>query len=290
VDQEAIERTGFRVVVDYSLGAASEILPEILRSLGCNSIDLNAGVGLTRTPRSSAEYQTAFDQLGNIVSALHYDMGAMLDVNGERLHMVDGSGRRIPQMEMLAAMAALVFRSQPGTTVAVPVDAPSAFESLAAGCGGKILRTRLDGQSLMAAASQKSVRLAGDGRGRYIFPTLHPTFDGMFSLAKLLELLAHERTALHDVLKALPSWHMRETDVPCPWDKKGRVMRLLGEQYRERRVRTADGIKIGLGDEWVLILPDPDEPQFHLVAEAGTDSEAAALADKYASIVTGLQR
>ena len=36
-------------------------------------------------------------------------------------------------------------------------------------------------------------------------------------------------------------------------------------------------------------LPDPDEPQFHLVAEAHSAPEAKALVDKYAGIVTGLQ-
>ena len=83
---------------------------------------------------------------------------------------------------------------------------------------------------------------------------------------------------------------MREVNVACPWDKKGAVMRMVSEQYRERRMRTVDGIKIQLEDEWVLILPDPDEPQFHLVAEGRSDDEAQALVEKYGSIVTGLQR
>jgi len=67
-------------------------------------------------------------------------------------------------------------------------------------------------------------------------------------------------------------------------------MRMLGEQYRERRARALDGIKIQLGDDWVLVLPDPDEPQFHLVAEAPSETEAQELVEKYAGIVTGLQQ
>jgi mannose-1-phosphate guanylyltransferase/phosphomannomutase len=142
----------------------------------------------------------------------------------------------------------------------------------------------------MAAASQKGVLLAGDGRGRTIVPMLHPAYDGMFTLVKLLELLSTARLKLHDVVATLPAWFIQETDVSCPWDKKGRVMRMLGEQYRDRRARASDGIKIQLGDDWVLILPDPDEPRFHLVAEGPSDTEAKALVDKYASIVQGLQQ
>ncbi|MDQ2744141.1 MAG: nucleotidyl transferase, partial [Chloroflexota bacterium] len=235
-------------------------------------------------------YEAAFEQLANIVSALNFDLGAMLDVSGERMHLVDGTGAQVPQMKAVAAMTRLVFTQHPGATVAVPVDAPSVFETLAAAHGGTILRTRLDSQSLMVAAQKDDVRLGGDGRGRIIFPDFHSTFDGMFGLVKLLELLSRERTTLHEVVADLPVWHIKETDVACPWDKKGRVMRLLGEQYRERRVRTLDGIKIQLGEDWVLILPDPDEPQFHLVAEAQSDDEAEVLVNKYAEIVTGLRQ
>jgi mannose-1-phosphate guanylyltransferase/phosphomannomutase len=289
VDREAIAQTGYRIVVDYSLGATSEIFPGILRSLGCEVIDLNASYGLTRTVRSNPEYQTAFAQLAHIVGAVGFDLGVMLDVNGERLEVVDGTGRRLTQMQILVALASLVFQQNTGATVAVPVDAPAAFDTLAAKHGGKVTRTRVDAQALMSAATQKGVVLGGDGRGRTIFPVLHPAFDAMLTVAKLLELLSHARATLHEVIAGLPPWHVQESDVQCPWDKKGRVMRMLGEQYRERRVRASDGIKIQLGPDWVLILPDPDEPQFHLVSEAQSDDEARALIEKYGSIVTGLQ-
>jgi mannose-1-phosphate guanylyltransferase / phosphomannomutase len=290
VDAEAMRLHCYRLAVDYSLGSTSDILPPLLQSLGCDVIGLNANQGLTRQQRSAPDYETAIEQLARIVAAVRFDLGVMFDVGGERLHLVDSEGNRVPQMQVLAALASLVFQQSEGAAVAVPVDAPSVFDTLASTYGGKIIRTRLDGESIMAAANQRGVRLAGDGRGRTIFPALHPAFDALFSLAKLLELLSVSNVRLPTVVAALPPWHMREADVPCPWDKKGAVMRLVSEQYRDRRVRTADGIKIQLEDEWVLILPDPDEPQFHLVAEGQSDDEAQALVEKYGSIVTGLQR
>jgi mannose-1-phosphate guanylyltransferase/phosphomannomutase len=290
VDREAIEHSGFRLVVDYSMGTTSHILPALLRSLGCHLIDLNANQGLTRAPRSLVEYSTAFEQLASIVSIVKFSLGAMLDFNGEHLYLADGVGERVPSMQALAAIASLVFQQTPGATVVVTADAPTVFEDLAQQHGGTVLRTGLDPHGLMTAARQKGVALAGDGKGAVIFPEFSPFFDGMYSLAKLLELLSRAHTSFQAAVAALPAWHQAETDVACPWDKKGRVMRLLSEQYRERRVRSSDGIKIQLGDNWVLILPDPDEPQFHLVVEAESDKEAEALVDTYAGIVADLQR
>jgi mannose-1-phosphate guanylyltransferase/phosphomannomutase len=66
-------------------------------------------------------------------------------------------------------------------------------------------------------------------------------------------------------------------------------MRILSEQYRERREDPIDGVKIDLGEEWVLVLPDADRPLFHVLAESRSRDSAQALADKYARVVTGLQ-
>jgi len=44
-----------------------------------------------------------------------------------------------------------------------------------------------------------------------------------------------------------------------------------------------------LGEEWVLVLPDPDRPFVNVYAESGTADQAEGLADKHARIVEGFQ-
>jgi mannose-1-phosphate guanylyltransferase/phosphomannomutase len=39
----------------------------------------------------------------------------------------------------------------------------------------------------------------------------------------------------------------------------------------------------------VLILPDPDGPFFHVIAEGCSDDQARVLTEKYAGLVAGLQ-
>ena len=65
---------------------------------------------------------------------------------------------------------------------------------------------------------------------------------------------------------------------------------MLNESYGNGRSGSVDGIHIDLGEEWVLVLPDADRPYFHIVAEGRTQRSANSLAEKYASIVNGLQR
>jgi mannose-1-phosphate guanylyltransferase/phosphomannomutase len=131
--------------------------------------------------------------------------------------------------------------------------------------------------------------MVGDGAGAFAFPDFHPAFDGMYALMKLLEALAHFNTQLSEVVHGLPPYHLIRTQVNCPWEYKGKVMRILSEQYRERREEPIDGVKIDLGEEWVLVLPDADRPLFHVLAESRSRDSAQALADKYARVVSGLQ-
>jgi mannose-1-phosphate guanylyltransferase/phosphomannomutase len=190
----------------------------------------------------------------------------------------------------MAVMTSLFLRKYRGGTVAVPVTAPNALQHIAQRHEGHILHTKVLPHALMTAASREGVVLAANDLGGFVFPAMQPAFDGMLAIASLLELLATFNMRLSEVVDDLPQYYLSRTTVNCPWENKGKVMRILSEQYRERRARPIDGIKIDLGKEWVLVLPDADRPLFHIVAESVSHDQAQALAEKYARVVSGLQQ
>jgi len=142
----------------------------------------------------------------------------------------------------------------------------------------------------MGMSAHQGVIMAADGGGNFVFPQFQPAIDGLMAVVKLLEFLASQKTSLADIVANLPAFHVSHREVTCPWEAKGTVMRLLNQQYKDRRADLIDGIKILLGEgEWVLILPDPDFPKFHVHAEARSDAEAQDLVERYARIVEGLR-
>jgi mannose-1-phosphate guanylyltransferase/phosphomannomutase len=188
-------------------------------------------------------------------------------------------------------MAALALRQTGSGTIVVPVNLSNVFEHIAAQYGGQVKRTKLDSQSLMEASSREGVIMAGDGAGSFIFPQFQSAIDGLMATAKLLEFLATQQTRLSEVIASLPPFSVAKKKVPCPWEAKGTVMRLLNERYRDHRRELIDGIKVILNDEeWTLILPDPDRPVFHVYAESNSAEQAEALADEYAHLVEELQK
>jgi mannose-1-phosphate guanylyltransferase/phosphomannomutase len=237
-----------------------------------------------------AEFEKALKELALITGALDTHLGVRLDVGGEKIFLVDHRGQYVPEVAASAAMAALALRANPGETIVIPVHMPSIFEQIAAEHDGNVQRCKVDPHDLMARSGDEGVVMATDGMGNFVFPQFQAAIDGLMATVKLLEFLATQQTSLANVVAGLPSFHVVQQEVSCPWEAKGTVMRLLNQQYKDRRADLIDGIKILLGDkEWVLILPDPDYPKFHVYAEARTDREAQDLVDRYVRIVEGLQ-
>ncbi|MDB5094324.1 MAG: hddC2, partial [Candidatus Eremiobacteraeota bacterium] len=108
-------------------------------------------------------------------------------------------------------------------------------------------------------------------------------FDGIYATAKIMELLAAERRNLSELVAMIPEWHMAGRVVPCPWDRKGAVMRSLHDEAAHAgngKVETLDGIRLERPNGWVLVLPDATEASVNIWAEGASDVDAARYADE----------
>jgi mannose-1-phosphate guanylyltransferase/phosphomannomutase len=290
VNVDAIRQADLKIVVDYAYAPSSEVLPQIMTELGVEVVPLASHVNGEKMSVSPQEFEKALNELTLITGALGKHLGMRLDVGGEKIFLVDRQGRYVPEVIAGAAMVTLALQASPGGTIVVPVHLSGIFEQIAAEYGGTVLRSKMDSHDLMDMSNREGVIMATDGGGNYVFPRFHPALDGIMATAKLLEFLATQQTTLAEVVAGLPAFHVGHREVSCPWEAKGTVMRLLNQEYKDRRAELIDGIKILLGDrEWVLILPDPDYPRFHVYAEGRNDSEAQELVSRYVRIIEGLQ-
>jgi len=287
---EAIRQAKFKIIADYAYAPTSEVLQPILSTLDVEVVPLAARVDGEKMSVLPEEFDKALQTLQIITGALGAQLGVRLDVGGEKVFLVDHHGHLVPPVSASAALAMLAWRANEGGAIVVPVHLPGIFEKIAKDCGGRVVRCKVDLHDLAETAARRGVIMAADGTGNCIFPQFQPSIDGLITTVKLIEFLAAQQTTLADVVAGLPPYYVDHREVSCPWEAKGTVMRLLNEQYKSRRAELIDGIKIVMGEgEWVLILPDPDFPRFHVYVEARSDSEAKALADRYVRIVEGLR-
>ena len=284
-----IEAAQFKIVVNYSQGTSSLYLPQLLEQLGVDVIAINATVSET-VGRSFEMFQSQMRELAAITATLRAHFGVTIDAGGEKVFFVDERGRVINDLAFLAIMTKLVLGDQPGAAVSVPVYAPQVLERVAEEAGGRVQRARASAEALMQIAQRDTPAMVADGRGGFIWPSFHASFDGLLTIAKLLELLSLAKGPLSAFVDAAPEFHMARLKVDCPWEDKGRVMRLLAEEPRTAATKQVDGVKHVYDGEWVLVLPESDAPRFDVWAEARSEGKAWELVQGYAQRLETLRQ
>jgi mannose-1-phosphate guanylyltransferase / phosphomannomutase len=281
-DAEAIRGRGFRVVVEYSHSAVSLVLPLVLGAFGVEAIAAHPYAGEYAPPITVAE---ALEQTRRLVSAAGADLGVVLDESGERIYLIDEQANEVPvEQELLLFLSLLASDGKKGT-LALPTTVTSLAEPLVKGSSLEVRRVPASLAELTRTAASSDVVFAGSDTGGFVFPDFLPAYDGVASLAKLLELLAPIDQPLSELIGALPEPTVVHRVVRCPWARKGTVMRVLTERMKGKQVDTLDGIKVFEKHGWAQVLPDPDEPLVHVYAEGNTPEDAKSLEEEFGALV-----
>ncbi|WP_303720630.1 mannose-1-phosphate guanyltransferase [Malonomonas rubra] len=281
LDRDIIAKIKPRVVIDLNHSPAAEVLPALLNEIGCEVIELNSHIDEAYMPSALEDQTEAFERMGQIVTALKATAGFWLGASGERAVYIDGTGKVLSPTETLTLLSALVAKTRQEGAIALPIAAPHTIDEIAREHRIQVIRTKGDGRSLGVAATDSNVHLAGDLEGRFAFTAFQPHFDALFSIAKILELLARSGETLEGLLAQIPQRPYRRIQLPCSWECKGGIMRLMNEATTELQTTFIDGVKVHFGDDWVLVVPDPYRPLVHILAEATKEEKADALLEEY---------
>jgi mannose-1-phosphate guanylyltransferase/phosphomannomutase len=288
VDTDAIARTGFKLVLDYSFGTTSFVMPNVLAKLGAEVLVVNPYAATAAVMAS--DRQAAASHVADLVRASGAHLGAVIDPGGEHLTLVDDEGRVFTDDQALLLLLDLVVTSTRHAKVALPVAAPLAAEKICAAAGAEVLWTKLSAPHLMEVANSGGVTFAASQLGGYIFPRFLPAFDAVGTLVHLLAMLARGDERLSKLAGRLPPIHIVHEEVVTPWEQKGTVMRTTVERAQGRDVVLVDGIKLPEPDGWTLVVPDPEEPVTHVWAEGPSEAEARARAQEYAIRIRQIMR
>jgi mannose-1-phosphate guanylyltransferase/phosphomannomutase len=317
-DMQSIAERAFRLVIDYGRSAASNLLPELLGAMDVEALSLNMSGG--------ARHRGAYDVAENLASVrrlttvMNANLGVVFDPAAELLYLVDEQGEEVPLEKALLLYVRLVAeaaaerlaarqarkaaaaetaprrpaapaRESSRVRIALPLTVTGQAEALASGFNVRVERTQVSSPALTEAAGKAGVIFAGTNAGGYIFPQFLCAFDATVSLIKLLELLAPHPEPLSQLVADLPMSTLIHKTVACPWSLKGTVMRSITEEVQrtaEGEIGLLDGVRLVLGDAWVQVLPDADEPVFHVYAEAPTAGQSSSLADEFVGRVRAI--
>ena len=278
LDPDQIRARGLRVVVDAVEGAGGRIMPRLLEELGVACIPLHCGLS-GHFPHDPEPTPAHLAELGERVQQEGADLGLALDPDGDRLALVDETGRPLSEeLTLVLAMDFLLARQK--GPVAVNLSTTGLIEEVAARHDVEVFRTPVGEANVVETLLGKDCVVGGEGNGGVIYPTLHAGRDAMVGSAMILQSLVASGRSLSELVAAFPPLVMVKTKVaseqpPDPEDL-ARILGALGPGEIDDR----DGLKwIGAG-EWLHARASNTEPVLRIIAEASSEARARDLIER----------
>jgi mannose-1-phosphate guanylyltransferase / phosphomannomutase len=290
IDADRLRQRSFKVVLDYSFGAAAMVMPNVLAKIGATVLAVNPYATTAGATASSEDTETRVKTIGDLVRTSGSDLGYVFDPDGETAIIIDDQGVALSSEQALLVLVKLVCEHGEGSRLALPVSVSREAERLAQEHGASIVWTKLSAAHLMEVAGSGAVQFAASQEGGFIWPSFLPAYDAAATLVHLLDLLAQSAVSLSTLVADLPDAYIAHDLVPTPWERKGAVMRGVMERAKGKSTVLVDGVKIIYPDGWALVLPDPELAVTHVWAEGTSDAEARRLVAIHAGQVAELTR
>ncbi|MFN8367516.1 MAG: sugar phosphate nucleotidyltransferase [Candidatus Kapaibacterium sp.] len=288
INEELIINKNYKILVDYSYGLASAIFPNILGRLQCQVLAMNSYIDAARASVNTYDPVNQ-DEVSSVMKSLGYQVGFKIDPGAERIALIDDRGYWFSSMRLVTIVTKLFLETNKHRghyRIAIPVEATKEIDIIATDYDVEIVRIKNSHAAMMESTRDTSIVYVGGTRGGFIFTEYMFAADGLFSIAKILEMLAQTGNSLHELDKALPKRHQSKVALPCPWESKGTVMRRAMEFSENKERLLVDGVKVFEGNDSVLLIPDKERGEFLVIAESDDLERAKDLSDEYAQLVT----
>jgi phosphomannomutase len=275
LDADAIRRRRFRLAVDFTNGACGALASRFLESLGCALLPVNAEpTGAFAHP--PAPTAANMRQLADLVSGFEADLGAALNVDGDRVGFVTGGGVALSEEYTLPLVAVPRLRRRPGPVV-TNLSTSGMVEALAGARGQRVIRGPVGEGQIVDLGLAEAAVLAGEGSGGVAVLPISVAYDGLLAIGLVLEEMATAGPTLAELVGGFPALFMRKRELPCPPNVVYKVIERFRRHHAEDNPDCTDGVRLSWDDAWLHVRASGTEPLLRIIAEAPDAERADAL-------------
>jgi phosphomannomutase/phosphoglucomutase len=290
-----VGRKGMKVVVDAGNGTGGEVAVPLLRSMGFEVVPLFCEMD-ARFPNHHPD-PTVLENLQDLIAAVKKEkaeVGIAYDGDADRLGVIDDKGQVLWGDQLMILFARSVLEEAPGSTIVGEVKCSATlFDDIAAHGGTPVMWKA--GHSLIKAKMKEThAQLAGEMSGHIFFKHRYFGFDdAVYSSARLLEILTHQKRPLSQLLADVPrTFASPEIRFDVPEEKKFAMVRRATEVLRAagHSIIDVDGVRVTFPDGWGLIRASNTQPLLVLRFEARTEARLKEIQQLIESTVQRVQR
>jgi phosphomannomutase len=284
VDKVAIAEAKYKVVLDSVNGAGGRVCRRLLEYIGCDVVTINEELSglFAHVPEPTMENLVG---LCDKVIEVGADVGFGLDPDGDRLAIVDESGRYIGEEYTLALAAKYVFSKRTGKAAA-NLSTSRMIDDIAAEAGCNVIRTPVGEANVAEAMMKNGCVIGGEGNGGVIDLRVGPVRDSLVGMALVLGLMTDTGKSIGALADEIGGYYMDKVKLKSDSEKIKLVIDRAKETFAGASVDLTDGARFDFADGWVHIRPSNTEPVMRVIAE----TKSAEATRKYIDTVSGIAK
>ncbi|MBS0358101.1 MAG: phosphomannomutase/phosphoglucomutase [Proteobacteria bacterium] len=266
-----------KVVIDCGNGVASVIAPQLFKALGCDVIELFCECdGRFPNHHPDPSVPKNLETLIETVLKNKADVGFAFDGDGDRLGVVTNQGEIIWPDRLMMLFAKDVLSRHPNAPIVYDVKCSKHLITWIKQHGGQATMAQTGHSLIKARMREIESPLAGEMSGHIFFQDRwFGSDDGVYSAARLLEILAQSSKSLSTICQALPnSTNTPEIKIAIPEEQKFSFIETFKREttFFDAELITIDGLRVEYPNGWGLIRASNTTSHLILRFEADTVS------------------
>ncbi len=224
---------------------------------------------------------TVEENLQDVIAAVrehNADVGLAFDGDGDRIGVVDETGRIIWGDELMILLSREILAVNPGSTIIAEVKCSQTLYDDIALRGGTAVMERAGHSLIKSAMKRTGALLAGEMSGHIFFADRFYGFDdATYAGARLLEILSKTDKPLSHLFEGIPrTFSTPELRVDCPDEIKFDVVKKVADHFsKTHKVITIDGARIIFDNGWGLVRASNTQAILVLRFEADSETDLA---------------
>ncbi len=208
--------------------------------------------------------------------------GVIFSENGENLILIDDKGRIIEKEKYFALISLIVIKNEPTQKLVLPYTSPNVIKNMAERNNIEVIYTKSNPSSMMNAMLNKE-EVEKNLLFQYIL-----SYNAIWGMGIIIDFLVEKDMKLSDLVDELPNLYYTKKEIACDWKDKGRIIREIIGDNKDKSIELFEGVKINDDKGWALILPDSERPVFNVYTEGTSQEYAQELSVLFSDKVTRL--
>lgn len=268
-----------KVVIDIGGGAAANVAPELLRSLGCQVRTINQD-SFNRGADPTA------DKLVQLASlSKRADIGFAFDLDGDRLVVVKDGKKQSPDATLALGMSKALDLGY--KRFCLSIDTSIAVEKYITSHGGTVIRSKVGEANVIDMMRKRNCKAGGEGSsGGFILPEFNMCRDGILTAGLIAAMPDKKR--IDEIISFVSSYYQLRTKLQVPSDVHDTVLEKFQKKIKGKfsEVITLDGVKTVVDeDTWCLVRKSNTEDIIRISVESNDLRKAGRIQKEITSLV-----